>query len=194
VLVLAIVASSGCLEDVPTLYVSTTATISVELAPPDDQLPPSLGHYRWETVEAPPGVVTVDPTAETAMITIVPATRGIYVFDRWFVGQAVEQLSYHVVLSVDGAAPKANVIGPTTVTVGEAAMFDGSASASPEQRALAFQWRLASRPQSSTTGLAAADAVTLTFVPDVVGEYLIELRVFDGELWSPPAVVTLMAR
>jgi hypothetical protein len=33
----------------------------------------------------------------------------------------------------------------------------------------------------------------LTFVPDVAGDYGIELRVFDGELWSQPAGTTLHA-
>ena len=32
------------------------------------------------------------------------------------------------------------------------------------------------------------DAETLTFGPDVAGDYTIELRAFDGELWSQPAV------
>jgi hypothetical protein len=120
-------------------------------------------------------------------------TRGIYVYDRWFVGPAAEQLSYHVIVTVIGAAPIAVVVGPSTVAVGEGATLDGSTSTSPENRALSFQWRLALRPDTSTAGLADTASATLTFVPDVAGDYMIELRVFDGELWSQPATTMLAA-
>ena len=57
-----------------------------------------------------------------------------------------------------------------------------------------FQWRLAVRPESSTAMLSETEESTLTVVPDVAGEYQVELRVFDGELWSAPGVATLVAR
>ncbi|MDB4956511.1 MAG: domain containing protein [Myxococcales bacterium] len=192
-LVLAIAVGAGCTEDVPTLYERTTAMVGIELAPPDDHIPAGLGHYRWELVEAPPRATTSSPTEETAAIAIVPTTRGIYVYDRWFVGQAAEQLSYHVVITVEGAAPTARVVGPTMVAAGAATTLDGSTSASPEHRQLTFQWRLAVRPESSATVLADTASATLTLVPDVRGEYGIELRVFDGELWSQLAMATLAA-
>lgn len=190
----AIVACAGCIDDVPTLYVTATAMVSVELAPPDDRIPAAFGHYRWKLVEEPPLSNVPFPIAETASLTIRPTTRGIYVYDRWFVGEAAAQLSYHVVVTVEGAAPMARIVGPAMVAVGAATTLDGSTSASPEHRALGFQWRLALRPESSTTVFANSEDATVMLVPDVTGEYGIELRVFDGELWSPPAMVTLIAR
>lgn len=191
---LAIVASAGCTDEVPTLYATTTAMVQVELAPPDEPIPPPFGHYRWELVEAPSGAIAPPPRGESATIVFLPTRRGLYAFDRWFVGPAAEQLSYHVVVTVEGAVPKALVVGPTMVAVGAATTLDGSTSASPELRTLMFQWRLTSRPESSTTMLADAEGASLTFVPDVTGEYGVELRVFDGELWSQPAMITLVAR
>lgn len=195
VLVLAITASAGCAEDVPTLHTTTTALVNTSLAPPDDHVPMEFGHYRWDLVEAPPGKSVRDLSSETgAAVTITPPGRGIYVFDRWFVGEAAEQLSYHVVVTVEGALPTALVVGSTMVAVGAAATLDGSTSSSPEGLMLSFQWRLALRPATSTADVSNAMNPTLMFAPDVAGSYGIELRVFDGELWSMPAVTTLVAR
>lgn len=194
-LVIAIVAGTGCSDDVPTLYVTTTALVRSELAPPDDNIPTSLGHYHWKLVESPIGsAFGPSATIATPTLEITPPVRGIYVFDRWFVGQAAEELSYHVVVTVDGAAPMAMVGGPTMVGVGTVATLQGSTSSSPEHRTLTFEWRLALRPASSTTELADTATPSLMLVPDVAGVYGVELRVFDGELWSPPAMAMLTAR
>jgi hypothetical protein len=193
-LVIAIAICGGCVQDVPTLYETATAQMNATLDPPDDHIPTDLGHYRWELVEAPPVEGVGDLWATTASITITPPSRGIYAFNRWFVGQADEQLSYHVILTVEGAAPTAVIVGPTSIPVGTATALDGSFSASPESLHLEFQWRLAIRPASSTADLADVSSPTLNLVPDVAGQYAVELRVFDGELWSQPAKTTLIAR
>lgn len=36
--------------------------------------------------------------------------------------------------------------------------------------------------------------LTASIVPDVAGTYTIELRVFDGELWSAPLAKSLVVR
>jgi hypothetical protein len=191
VLVLLIV---GCTDDVPTMRVSTIAMTSVELSPPDDRVPDAFGHYRWDVSQSPDGLVVAPPAAQTATVTVTPPRRGVYVYDRWFVGEATEQLSCHVIVTVSGARPVARVGGPMMVAVGEAATFDGSSSSSSETRVVGYQWRLAVRPEVSSAALAEANEETLTFVPDVAGEFKIELRVFDGQLWSTPTSATLTAR
>lgn len=194
-LVIAIVVGAGCTADVPTLDLTTTALVDSVITPPDDNIPAGLGHYRWQLLESPiasalgPSASIVTPTLE-----ITPPVRGIYAYDRWFVGPAAEELTYHIVVTVDGAAPMARVGGPTTAGVGTATTLDGSTSSSPEHRTLTFQWRLAVRPASSATELADGVSPSLMLVPDVAGDYAVELRVFDGELWSPPATATVSAR
>lgn len=192
--VLALALVAACTDDVPTLRVSTIAGTSVELAPPDDGIPPEFGHYRWEVSETPDGVVVAPPAAMTATITVTPITRGLYVYDRWFVGDSAAQLSARVIVYVTGARPVARIEGPMTVAVGETAIFDGSFSTTFERRLSTYQWRLALRPELSVATLAAADGETLAFVPDVAGRYKIELRVFDGQVWSVPASASLTVR
>ncbi len=193
-LLIAIAAGSGCAEEVSIFHATTTALMSTDISPPDDHIPTAFGRYRWELVEAPSGANLGDLSADTSSITITPTGRGIYVLDRWFVGDAAEQRSYHVVVTVDGAVPNAFVVGPTVVSVDAPTTLDGSTSSSPEDLALTFQWRLATRPASSTTELVDAANPTLIVVPDEAGDYGVELRVFDGELWSEPAATSLIAR
>jgi hypothetical protein len=185
-------AGTGCVDTVPTLHVATVVHRSVLLAPPDDQIPTEFGHYRWVLVTAPASATPPTPTEPTATVSLLMTRRGIYVYDRWFVSDAADQLSYHVVVTVDGAPPLARISGPTTGAVGQASAFSGAESSSAELRALAYEWRLAVRPQSSSAQLADSQNATVTVIPDVTGEYYLELRVFDGELWSEPAVRSLV--
>jgi hypothetical protein len=193
-LVLCALVLVACTDDVPTLRLTTSAMTSVRLSPPDDGVPDAFGHYRWAVALTPEGVVVAPPTEQTATITVTPPRRGVYVYDRWFVGKAAEQLSYHVVVTVTGTRPTARVGGPSMIALGEAATFDGTSSTSPDARVQGYQWRLAHRPATSAATLADVAQATLSFVPDVAGRYRIELRVFDGQLWGAPTSVILTVR
>ena len=187
------IVACGCAEDIPTFRAATTALTSTELAPPTP-IPPAFGSYRWELVDAPADGTLGDLSASTPTIVVTPPVRGVYVLDRWFVGEAADQISDHVVMTAEGAAPSASISGPAIATIAAAATFDGRSSASPEHLALQFQWRLATRPATSAAEPADTSSPTLSVVPDVPGTYDIELRVFDGELWSVPTLVSLNAR
>jgi hypothetical protein len=67
------------------------------------------------------------------------------------------------------------------------AALDGSASDDPDlgPASLAFAWRFVSVPTGSAltnADLAGADTAQPSFTPDVVGTYVVELRVDDGEV------------
>src|SRR4051812_12737005 len=190
-LVLALVVAAGCSNDVPTLEVTGTALTQVSLAPPGDELPADVGHYRWDLIDAPATSDLLPPPDQTSAIVIRPPRRGIYAYERWFVGDVAQELSYFIIVTVDGALPIPMVTGPTEGTIAEPAKFDGSQSESPEARSLSYEWRLATRPEASGAELAATMELSASFIPDVAGTYTIELRVSDGELWSAPLVRSL---
>ncbi len=189
------IALGGCANDVPTLNVHATARERTLLEPPDDQIPTSLGHYRWELVEQPftANLATLAGD-QTATVVITPPTRGVYVLDRWFVTAAAEELSYHVDVTVEGVAPSATFTAPDMLMVGQPATFDGSSSSSPEHRTLSYEWRLLARPDGSATTIDDVAMPRMKITPDVAGPYEIELRVSDGELWSDPVTRALTAQ
>jgi len=193
-LALALIVTGACSNEVPTLDVTATAQTQVTVAPPGDPVPIDRGHYRWELVDAPPTSDLLPPPDQTAMIAIRPPRRGVYAYERWFVGEAAQELSYFVIVTVGGAPPIPVVTGPTDAAIGELVRFDGTQSTSPEARSLSYEWRLATRPEASAAELDAATNLSAAVVPDVGGTYTIEPRVFDGELWSAPVSAMLLAR
>lgn len=73
---------------------------------------------------------------------------------------------------------------------------DGSGSYDPNGASLVYKWWLEEKPNSSLASDASFDdtsAATPTFYPDVAGDYIIALSVYDGVSWSTPALTTLTA-
>ncbi|MEO7094462.1 MAG: hypothetical protein ABI175_14500 [Polyangiales bacterium] len=192
-LVLALVVA-GCAEDVTLLASSGTAGQSVTLNVPTNLIPDDLTTFRWELVTAPDGSVTGGPHGDAASSSFIPDLRGVYLVDRWLVEDLAERLTHHIVVTVGGVPPEASIRGDGIGAVGAASTLDGTSSHSLEARALTYRWRLAMRPAASQTALAANDTERTTVIPDGAGDYVVELDVFDGELWSAlPASFTVMA-
>ena len=56
---------------------------------------------------------------------------------------------------------------------------------------LVYQWLFISRPAESVTSLENADTVMSAFVADVLGDYVIQLTVTDGQTHSSSNTVTV---
>ena len=157
-------------------------------------IPDDLTTFRWELVTAPDGSVTGGPHGDLPISSFIPDLRGVYLCDRWLVGDVSERLTHHIIVTVGGVAPEATVRGDGIISVGTAAMLDGTSSRSIDGRPLTYRWRLAARPAASQGALGTIDAAQTTLIPDVAGDYVVELAVFDGELWSDqPASFTVLA-
>ena len=87
--------------------------------------------------------------------------------------------------------PVANAGPDQTVTVGQSVTLNGSGSSDPEASPLTYRWSFVSQPAGSVAVLSNPTAVQATFVPDVEGEYVVQLVVNDGQLDSTPDTVLL---
>ena len=84
---------------------------------------------------------------------------------------------------VENTAPSGTAGIGKTVLVGEIAIFEGSAADADAGDTLTYLWSITSVPVgSSITNADIIDASTLnaSFVPDVAGEYTVQLTVSDG--------------
>lgn len=86
------------------------------------------------------------------------------------------------------------VAGPTqNVSLGALVQLDGSASTVGAQNAISFIWSLTAKPAGSGATLSSSTAVKPTFIADVAGDYVAQLKVSDGTALSPVASTTIVA-
>ena len=87
----------------------------------------------------------------------------------------------------ENRAPVANAGDDSTVDAGASVMLDGSGSMDPDGDMLTYDWTFAA-PDGSAAELVDADMAMPSFTTDVVGDYVAELTVSDGELSDSDSV------
>ena len=90
-------------------------------------------------------------------------------------------------------APVANAGSAQTVALGEEVTVSGSASSDADGDALTYAWEITSAPTNSSAALSSASTESVTFTPDVVGDYTLELVVNDGTTSSTATEVVISA-
>jgi hypothetical protein len=88
------------------------------------------------------------------------------------------------------APPLANAGIHQTVFAGQLVTLNGSQSSDPEGATLAYQWTIVSQP-GVNANLSGATTVSPTLTPLSLGEYVFQLVVNDGQLYSAPSTVTI---
>lgn len=77
--------------------------------------------------------------------------------------------------------PVAKAPPDINIYLGEEVVLDGSASIDPDNDSIvSFTWAIELAPQGSMATISDVNALAPTFVPDMVGEYVISLVVNDG--------------
>lgn len=147
--------------------------------------------YEFRLTARPPGS-NAQLVVEGAEARFIPDRGGTYQ-----VGLRVKNettWSEEVVQSIQvqpprNLAPVANAGPDFTVEVGRVAQLDGSQSSDPNGDPLTYEWNFLETPEGSTASIEDADKAKARFIPDLEGTYVVELRVFDGELDSTDTVV-----
>jgi len=111
------------------------------------------------------------------------------------IGARVAEISLvgGAVLNPPPLAPLAVIVADQTVSLGAPAQLDGSASTAPYGAPLSYAWSLLDRPSGSAAQLSDATVVNPYFIPDLPGDYVVQLVVCDGDQYSDPAVATISA-
>ncbi len=96
----------------------------------------------------------------------------------------VNSLADTVIVTTGNARPRAAAGLDQTVSVGSPVALDGGASSDANGDALLFSWTLVARPAGSAAELSNPTSPTSGFLADVAGNYVAQLRVSDGLVWS----------
>ena len=90
-------------------------------------------------------------------------------------------------------APVANAGVAQSVQPGSVVTLDGTGSTDADEDTLAYAWSFVTTPEGSTATLSDATSDHPTFTADIVGDYVVQLVVDDGDLQSAASTVTITA-
>lgn len=85
-------------------------------------------------------------------------------------------------------------VTPTDTTIGQQVDLDGTSSSDPENGLLTYKWMLNSIPDGSTATIVAPEEAKTSFVPDVAGEYKVQLEVNDGKNKKASVEITVSVK
>ena len=89
--------------------------------------------------------------------------------------------------------PVANAGPDQKVIAGSLVTLDGKDSYDADEDTLTYKWMVTSIPSDSSASIDDSTSATPSFVPDVVGSYVLNLVVNDGELESSADFITITA-
>jgi hypothetical protein len=165
--------------DCDAIHVTSVRNISrvVVLVEGEEQLYTGIGGRTWSLVETP-GIATV-------WVRSAGNNRGGgegQQFDRPTPDPCEDR----------NLPPVADAGDDQQVLVGEQVALDGTGSSDPDGDPLTFSWTLRG-PEGSTAVLDSLTEPSVSFTPDVAGDYTATLVVNDGELDSDEDSVTITA-
>jgi hypothetical protein len=154
--------------------------------------------YRWYFDHVPSGsnVEISDPTGVSP--SFVPDLPGLYA-PRVVVFDGIDESEPHgtFIWAGNNSAPIADAGDDREVAIGETVTLDGGGSSDPDSanEILRYAWALIDRPVASQVDLPNPGTSVATFVPDVAGEFRIQLVVTDEkDAESVPDEVVITAR
>jgi hypothetical protein len=87
--------------------------------------------------------------------------------------------------------PIASILNPGAAVTGSSVTLDGRGSKDPEGEKLSYAWTLVSKPADSLAVLSVSTSPTVSFTPDIDGDYIVRLTVTDPDGLSSIASLTV---
>jgi len=147
--------------------------------------------YRWRFVSRAPGSDASFSNAAAPSPSFAADTSGDYVIGLTVNdGTQASGEDRLTVTAVDGNSAPMAVAGPDQdIAVNRSATLNGRNSSDADGDSLSYAWRIVGRPQGSTASLSNENSVSPELMPDLVGDYVVELAVSDGQENSTDRVV-----
>ncbi|HTQ03576.1 MAG TPA: PKD domain-containing protein, partial [Polyangiaceae bacterium] len=144
--------------------------------------------YTWSFKSTPDGSTAAlsDPSAVAPSFTV--DVDGDYVVELVVNDGALDSDPSDVTVSTGNLPPVAAVAVTTAhILVGESVGLDGTGSHDANGDALTYAWSLTSKPKHSKAAIKNGNRSKATLVPDLRGDYVVQLIVNDGKVDGDPA-------
>ncbi len=171
------------------VYTGITVYMDGSASNDPDNRPQPLS-YLWSFAVIPSGSMLTDENIsnrDQVNANFIPDVDGTYAVKLSVSdGELSSEDIVHIYATTPNVPPNANAGVDTNIYLGEAAQLDGSASNDHDNgpQPLSYSWRFVAVPTNSSitnTNLSNANTVSPSFIPDVVGTYVLELMISDGE-------------
>ncbi|MGH1487068.1 MAG: PKD domain-containing protein [Cellvibrionaceae bacterium] len=150
--------------------------------------------FQWSLLSKPDNSLTtlINITAEKPTLQNIDQ-YGDYVV-QLIVNDGTENSDPETALiSSENLKPIAVVGDDINNSLGQVASLDGSNSYDPNEDEITFSWSFNTMPEGSSVAFDDATAAQPNFTPDIEGLYVAQLIVSDGQLFSDPKTVNVLA-
>jgi hypothetical protein len=147
--------------------------------------------YHWALITRPSGSTATLSSATTIQPVFIADVAGIYVAQLIVNDGTVNSAPSTVTISSTNSAPVANAGPAQSVAAGATIQLDGTGSTDVDGNSLHFAWAILSRPAGSAAFLSDATIPNPILVADKAGDYVAQLIVNDGHVYSTPSTVTI---
>ena len=150
--------------------------------------------FAWQLVSAPASSSATIRSSNLAKAQFTPDVSGDYILGVVVNDGQLDSGLSTVTLRQQGHRPVADAGSDITAVLGRSVQLDGSKSSDIDGDQLTPSWSFTSRPKNSGVNLADVHTMHPTFTPDVDGDYVIKLTVYDGGQTSLADTVTVSTR
>ncbi len=147
--------------------------------------------YQWTLTGKPVGSTATLTDETTVSPTFTPDLTGEYTLELIVNDGDLDSTPDTVTITATNTPPVAQAGPDQHELLGPTIFFDGTASFDSNGDPLTYQWSITQAPAGSTAVLTDPTTATPSLIPDLEGQYVVQLIVDDGAVSSGPDSITI---
>jgi len=147
--------------------------------------------FQWTLITKPTGSAATINSPTTATPTFFIDKAGTYHLQLVVSDGSLTNSTDSVIISTSNSVPVAHAGEDQSGQIDTTLTLDGSGSSDVDGNPLTYQWNILSQPAGSTATLIDPTTVNPTLTLDQIGNYVVQLVVYDGTGSSASDTVTL---
>ena len=144
--------------------------------------------YTWSIETKAANSMPTLTNSDTKTVTLNANVQGDYLLQLSVSdGKDTVKDSVKVTLESANVAPIAKAGADQNAVKDAVVNLDGSGSSDANNDVMLYEWTFVSKPEHSVADLSGTNTITPSFTADLIGDYVLSLKVSDGALKSAPS-------